>query len=208
MYYPKSQIKTNLYTQGGEFVFFETDQEYKGPYYILSKGRIYSGKSPNDPNSKLLQPFSKSPQFLSNPSDPEGGEIGSLNDASSFYSLPLNYVIASGISVSSAPQSPKYSYPTITEKDYELGEFQRYFLKKNNEPKFIEVSLENYRKYISKDKTTLHTLYTPFQINWILTGDKEQIYNINKSIVSKIEREKNFMGFTNYFRDNFTQFHK
>ena len=208
MYYPKSQIKTNLYTKGNDFVIFGTDEEYKGYYYILSNGRIYSGKIPNDPNTRRLQPYSQSLSFLANTPDPETGYSGSLTDDASFFSLPQPYVISSNLNVSVVPLAPKQSYPVVTEKDYKLGEFQRYFLKKNNEPKFMEISLEDYRKYISKNQETLHYLYTPFQINWVLTGDKEQIYKTNKSIVSKMERERNIPGFSHYFKDNFTQFHK
>ena len=208
MYYPKSQIKTNLYTNGKEFVFFGTDEEYKGYYYTISKGRVYSGKTPSDPTTKRLQPYSQSPSFIANEPDPESGEAGSLNDDTAYFSLPQSYLNSSNLNVSVAPLAPKQSYPVVTEKDYKLGEFQRYFLKKNNEPKFMEISLEDYRKYTSKNQETLHYLYTPFQINWVLTGEKEQVYKINKSIVSKMERERNIPGFSHYFKDNFTQFHK
>jgi hypothetical protein len=51
-------------------------------------------------------------------------------------------------------------------------------------------------------------LYVPIQINWILTGDKEQVYKINQSIVARAEREQNLPGFIQYFKDKFTQFYK
>ena len=106
------------------------------------------------------------------------------------------------------PSPPKQSYPVVTENDYKLGEFQRYFLKKGNESQFIEISLEDYRKYVSQDSDVMFELYVPIQINWILTGNKEQVYKINQSIVARTEREQNLPGFTQYFRDRFTQFYK
>ena len=54
-YYPPSQIKTNLYTGGAEFVVEKSKQEYIGYYYALSDGTFYSGKNPNNkPNDKLI----------------------------------------------------------------------------------------------------------------------------------------------------------
>ena len=39
MYYPKSQIKPNLYTNGEEFILSTTKETYKGPYYKISSGK-------------------------------------------------------------------------------------------------------------------------------------------------------------------------
>jgi hypothetical protein len=208
MYYPKSQIKTSLYTRGNEFVIFGTDQNYKGYYYLISNGQAYSGKSPNDPISQLLQPISQSLSFITERKDAEAGEEGSLTANASFYSLPEAYTTSTNLNVSTAPLAPKQSYPVVTENDYKLGEFQRYFIKKSNETKFIEISLEDYRKFVNRDTDVMFELYTPIQISWILTGEKEQVYQTNQNIVAKAEREQNLPGFTQYFRDRFTQFYK
>ena len=59
-YYPPSQIKTNLYTGGAEFVVEKSKQEYIGYYYALSDGTFYSGKNPNNkPNNLLKEKFEK-----------------------------------------------------------------------------------------------------------------------------------------------------
>jgi hypothetical protein len=51
-YYPLSQIKTNLYTNGGEFSSINNDldrlSEYKGYYWKTSDGKYFSGKTPQD----------------------------------------------------------------------------------------------------------------------------------------------------------------
>ena len=57
MYYPKSQIQTNLYTNGGELIYFDTKQEYKGYYYKTSKSQFFSGKTPDDKPNNLLIPL-------------------------------------------------------------------------------------------------------------------------------------------------------
>ena len=46
MYYPKSQITTDLYTSGGELLL--RNSSYSGYYYQTSDGRYFSNKSPDD----------------------------------------------------------------------------------------------------------------------------------------------------------------
>ena len=48
MYYPLSQIITNLYTNGGEYVLLNTKQPYKGYYWKTSQEKIFTGKTPQD----------------------------------------------------------------------------------------------------------------------------------------------------------------
>jgi hypothetical protein len=48
MYFPQSQIKTNLYTNGDEFVVKSTDQNYVGSYWKTSSGQFFSKKNPQD----------------------------------------------------------------------------------------------------------------------------------------------------------------
>lgn len=45
MYYPKSKILENQYTNGKEFVLSTSKNEYIGWYYITSENKIYSGKN-------------------------------------------------------------------------------------------------------------------------------------------------------------------
>lgn len=205
MYYPKSQIKTNLYTNGGDFIVRNSSTPYKGYYYETSNSKYFSGKTPNEsPTFELLK---------INPNESPTNLPTSLQ----VENLPIDnlYIIENGYARSTrlnfnqpAPFPPKQSYPIVTENDYKLGEFQRYFVKKGNETKFLEISLEDYRKYINRDRDVMFELYTPIQINWILTGEKEQVYKINQAIVARAEREQNLPGFTQYFRDRFTQFYK
>ena len=55
MYYPKSQIKPNLYTNGGEFAYANTNQEYIGYYFKTSTGKYFTGRNQDDrPNDELL----------------------------------------------------------------------------------------------------------------------------------------------------------
>jgi hypothetical protein len=56
MYYPLSQITSNLNTNGGEFAYADTEQEYKGYYWTTSSGKYYTGKTPQDtPTQELIK---------------------------------------------------------------------------------------------------------------------------------------------------------
>ena len=212
MYFPKSQVKTNLYTNGGEYSFVGSTDPYKGYYYQTSNGKYFSGRTPNEsPSVELIKiPIKILPPNLDEPETILGIIIplGNL-PVDDYYSIENGYANSTRLNFNQqAPSPPKQSYPVLTENDYKLGEFQRYFLKKGNETKFLEISLEDYRKYVSQDSDVMFELYTPIQINWILTGEKEQVYKVNQSIVARAEREQNLPGFTQYFRDRFTQFYK
>jgi hypothetical protein len=55
MYYPKSQITPNLYTNGNEFVLSTTQEVYSGFYYKISNGKFYTGRNQDDkPNIEIL----------------------------------------------------------------------------------------------------------------------------------------------------------
>ena len=56
MYYPKSQVKTNLYTNGGEYAISDSNTPYKGYYYKTSTGEYFSGRTPNEtPSFRLVK---------------------------------------------------------------------------------------------------------------------------------------------------------
>jgi hypothetical protein len=205
MYYPKSQVKTNLYTNGEDFISLNNSTPYKGYYYETSNGKYFSGKTPNEsPSFEIVKiNLNESPTNLSTNLQVENFPVDNL------YIIENGYANSTRLNFNQTPPSPpKQSYPIVTDNDYKLGEFQRYFLKKGNETKFLEISLEDYRKYVNQDKDVMFELYTPIQINWILTGEEKQVYQVNQSIVARAEREQTLPGFTQYFRGKFTQFYK
>ena len=55
MYYPKSQITPNLYTNGDEFVLSTNNSSYSGYYFKISTGKYYTGRNQDDrPNVELI----------------------------------------------------------------------------------------------------------------------------------------------------------
>ena len=53
-YYPKSQIKDNLYTNGDEFVTKNGLVRYEGPYFEVAGENYYTGKDINTNSSEEL----------------------------------------------------------------------------------------------------------------------------------------------------------
>jgi hypothetical protein len=132
MYYPKSQIKTNLYTNGGEYIT-PNGNEYKGFYYELSNGDKYTGKSPEDGINLKLTQF-QSLDSIQPGVDPnsyvefylEGGK-----DGDNFQSLDPNYYNSSLDSTNLQKRTIPTPIQTLpTQKDKDLGSFPRYFCKK------------------------------------------------------------------------------
>ena len=53
-YYPLSQIQTDLFTNGNEYIIKNDSSPYKGPYYKTSDGKFYSGKVPNNLSKEII----------------------------------------------------------------------------------------------------------------------------------------------------------
>lgn len=200
MYFPKSQIKTNLYTKGGEFINSSTGEDYFGSYFKTSTGEYYTGKNPQDsPVVKLdeTEAFEvNNPIATQTPTNETPTPIWTWD----YYGTPLDK--------SKPPTQPIRISPTPSESSYKLGEFQRYFLSKTNEPYFIEINKEQHQRYVNQDKTVAYQLYQPITFPWDLTGDRNDTYKINEATVSKVERDNKIPGFKSYFKGRFDQFHK
>lgn len=195
MYYPKSQIKTNLYTNGGEYILSTTKESYIGYYFEISSGQKYTGKTPQDGiNILLINP----PQTTNLTS---GKTLPPSNDEIITYESE-EYLITSPIR--SLP-TPNPTPPTPIEKS--LGVFQRYFCKKNNELIYIEIDKNTFNLLQSKSSTIAWDLYTPLSTLWYIKGNKEQIYKANKGLISLIEQNQKWYGFSKYLKEDFLKYY-
>lgn len=197
MYFPKSQIKTNQYTNGGKLQVKSTGQDYKGYYFTTSKGDYYSGKTPNDSPIEVLIQIPSQATVIDEQDYP----------SKNYYVTDFDYYNAKNISLDrTAPRMPIQTLGKPTDKDIQNGFFNRYFVKKGNEFKFIEISKDEYNKFKDKDSTVQWQLYTPTKIKWDIQGNREQVYNGNKTVVSLTEQRENLPGFTLFFREQFDKF--
>ena len=209
MYYPKSQIKTNLVTNGDEFVL--DGRTYEGDYYETSDGQFFTGKSPsNPPNKKLTVRVGEGNTRFEDGLNITDEYPGITNVDNSVFEIDYEYWDAKNYDFNnppSAPLPPMGSMPKPTEQDYRIGEFNRYYLKKTNEFQFIEVSEFTYNKFKNKDNQYQYQLYIPIKINWILTGKPENVFNVNKSIVLLAEKNFKVPGFRSIFLNNYLKYY-
>lgn len=211
MYFPQSQIKTNLYTNGGEFVILLTNENYKGSYWSTSSGKYYTKKNPQDIPYEELIKFSP-PQLTDTTVTSILGvqNTGSIENLNPNYETVKAYDLARGVDIINPPiQSiPQYFYPTPTEKEYSLGAFTRYLCKRTNQDIYIEINKDTFSKLSDSDPSILFSLYTPFTITWTLTGESvSEVSKINFNVVSLVEKQNSFKGLVKYFK-NYSQFFK
>jgi hypothetical protein len=172
MYHPKSQVKSNLYTNGNEYYLLNTKILYTGYYYETSEGKKYTGKFPLDGQNTLLTPFEQPTETTQ---DIEGTSPQILQS-----SAVDNY--------NNKPVQPRFLptpyQSTPTNAQGSLGEYQRYFAKKTNELIYMEISEDTYNKLTNKDPNIAFELYEVVSMPWslislVLNGAQAEIIERN-----------------------------
>jgi uncharacterized membrane protein YgcG len=223
-YYPLSQIKPNLYTNGGEYVLSTTRENYIGYYYQTSNGKRYTGKTPQDGSNIYLLKINPNLNDF-----PETRDIGVGPLSFVYYNSVLTYpkTLSNGqieqvpypsnntnnfaYSKTNPLQPRTQPIPNITlptQKDYTLGTFQRFFCKKNNENTYFEIDQNTYNLLKSQATSIAWDLYNAVYTMWSLTGNKTTVAQSNKGLIENIERTQKWYGFSQYFKNDFTQYHK
>ena len=201
-YYPKSQIITNLYTNGEELAD-DNQVTYTGFYYKTSDNRYFTGKNPNDtPNIELFLIPTDEPD-----TDPELGLEGASSIEQSEYIYPAGYRLSTTLNVSNpAPSQPVSITSLPSEEDYERTEYQRYFLSNAKQISFIEIDENQYQLYLKRDPSVLFRSFIPFNIPWVITGNRNDVYNINKKTTERVVKNFKLRGFEQYFKNQFDQY--
>jgi hypothetical protein len=195
MYYPKSQIKTNLYTDGDDYVLSTTQKEYKGYYYKVSTGQKYTGKSPQDKPNILL---------IHVPHDPNEEFVG-VGDRRN---MPITFEFPYKNSPQNIRFIPIFNPTLPTPQEKQNGQYTRYFCKKTNELKYLEIDKETHTKLKSKDLQIAWDLYEPASLLWVIKGNQETVFNTNKAAVFKIEQNQKWNGFSQYFKENYLKYYE
>jgi hypothetical protein len=205
MYYPKSQITPNLYTNGNEFVLSTTQEVYSGFYYKVSTGKFYTGRNQDDkPNVELLPLITS--QTISTPTQ-ENFQSNYITTTSIFDANNETYLNIK----SQQPTSkfiPTYLPETPTQQDYQVGEFRRYFCKKTNQIQYIEINQEQFDQLVAKNPQIEFSLYLPFFIDWQLTGDEQQVARVNKNSVDLISFQQKLPNLNQYLRFDYTKYYQ
>ena len=201
MYFPPSQIETDLYTNGGQFQIASNDQPYEGYYFRTSEDKYYTGKNPNNPPNLLLK---STPD--NNSADPEEQSPSSFSRNASLYTLPGAYLRNTSLNLTQPPLGPIQINPNPTSEQYELGEFQRYFTKKRNSFSYTEISQDQFKMFNNQSSTVDFKLYLAFQIPWVISGNRNNAYNVNEKTVNRVSNNLNLYGFKSYFKGQFSQY--
>lgn len=203
MYFPLSQIVTNLHTNGGEFVLKSTLTSYSGYYWKTSTEKYYTGKTPQDtPVEEIIKYNDESPTFTNGTTTDSVTGIRSYynqydNSANEYLNLKKSPPV---------PSIPFYSPTLPTQQDYQLGEMRRYFCKKSNEILYLEISKDTYNKLVSKDSTIAFQYYIPFNLPWQITGTKEQVFTVNRNIVELTMKQQKLPMFDMYLKKDYTKY--
>lgn len=162
LHYTPNQITKALYTTGSEWQT-ESGTEYIGPYHTYTTGEVYSETEWNSKTSIKLIPFN--------------------NDSATVSSYKQLKTI-------SVQTKTPYSYtPVVNQNDRLAGFISRYFIKKTNEPKIIEIDLQQYNAYLAKqiDKNLFQTI----SIKWIITGPLNTQYKNGVELPSVMQQNLN-----------------
>jgi len=193
-YYPKSQIQIDLYTKGEKLRAISTKKEYTGYYWKTSKGEYFSGRNPYDGSPINLELIPK----ISN---------------STFNTIVYNkgneiYNSLKKVDITQILLIPSYVRPSPTQKDYDIGNFIRYFAKKNNENSYIETSEKIYNELSVKNSIYDYGSYLIFSFNWKLTGKKDKVLKTNRNIILSTEQNQKIDGLGIYLKNNYLAFYK
>ena len=186
-YYTENEIKTNLYTTGKQFML--TDRtEYIGLYhrYIVTN-EIYTLASWSKSKSKkLIQYEELDPKVISYKT--------AKPKIKTKYKIPIVHNIV------------------ITPEDKKAGTITRYFLKKINSTKIIEINQQQFKDF--NNEKIDPNLYTVTSLLWHITGAISDIQNgriltigvrsKNKKVVNNTNK---IMPGINKYLTNFTEFH-
>jgi hypothetical protein len=206
MYFPKSQIKPNLYTNGGEYILSTTKNEYKGYYYEISSGKKYTGKTPQDGPNILLLISTITLNPIPSDLEPSSNTIFPTDSFNPIiYSTdPFNETISKTLPNRYLPQfNPTLPNP----QDTSLGVFSRYFCKKNNELIYLETDKQTFTDLSSRSPKIAWDLYTPLTTVWYIKGNKETTYKANKGLISVIEQRQQWYGFSKYLKEDYLKYY-
>jgi len=186
-YLPKSKYTGDLYSRG-DLAIATTLDPYVGYYYELKSGECFTGKYPGDGPNTLLTRFSQ------NIDDTD--LIYNTDPRLKSFNLEYSKLQYPGL-ILPPITSPIPYYPNPLQSDYQTGEFIRYFSKRINENIYTETSalFEN-------------DLYIGIQVPWLLTGDKDKVYQTNENMVMVKEQQLQISGLGAYLNFNYLKFYK
>jgi|TARA_R110000744_G_scaffold215496_1_gene334325 hypothetical protein len=188
--------KARVYTKGGEF-YNGDGSEYVGLFWSSGE-KTYSGKSPEDKNSKRIY---RKPLLNQNPNYNE------LNTPAYFYEkLKEDY--------SRRVPPIKTTLPQLTAKDINKGVIKRYFVKTGNTSQIVEISKKQH-KALKSSSEPIKSFIKLHELVWKISGPDNDIIDgtgtiqmagiieTNERTINNSEMKfpglRNFIGILNQF---------
>jgi hypothetical protein len=185
-------------------------KEYQGPYHKYPNGACYTGASFTDESVQLI-PYSTAIEaaerldFLVTPnpsaeasSQTRGSEEGPEEPIRS----PNNtiYFKLTGKRFD-RHLAPKYYYPEVTEKHYESGVFERFFVQRINDMNDItEINATEFDAINNNNNPGPDQgLYRYATVQWSISGDVKEARKANLRVT--LEADKEMQGLVNYLGD-------
>lgn len=173
----KSKQKTNLFTNGGEFILQNSQKEYVGWYNIDSEENIFTEKTFLLEKSLLLLPIRLKKGIYEQNVSNEISKVKTQKDVKSYY-------------------------PIISETNIQEGYIDRYFVKKNNVNVLYlrEVNFETYNSIKNQEGIYFDSLYTTYEIRWWIGKYSEiECVNRNKEELKRLPILNNLLKDLNEF---------
>ena len=225
MYFPKSQIKTNLYTNGNEFIIKGKELSYVGYYFKTSTGKYYVGKAPKRGANIRLFPIDQLSNNIVNNNIDEfegwGETLAPPNAVTNFWHTPeeigdadavvntdMKYTSKSFVSQYQKnidtnrlvpPPSP-FTLSKLTPQQIRASKINRYYVKDIRNNSYYEISSNTYQNLNNGDEYA-KDLFPSTSLLFYL-GRTSKVNKINSAQYQKVEVEKKWKGFSNLYQFN------
>ena len=193
MYFPKSKIVPNLYSNG-ELSIASTGETYYGYYFEVSGQSYFTGKEPNDGENIALI---KIGDLFPTSRDLQGIDSNQIKDLR--YTGFQNRAYSTLVDATLQTNYPVSYYPQPTEGDYQTGEITRFFAKKRNENIYYEVQ---------DTSVSSNPIYAVFSLQWVISGKEDIVSSINKNTVSLYMRQLPIPAFDKFLKNDYLKFWK
>ena len=201
VYTPKAKLRQGLFTEGKEWMFAETLEEYIGLYHKYPNDAVYSEASFFPELSKPLVEFVEQSAIypiLDDIGQPTGDET---NNNSLYYRITearFNHHYL-----------PPYHYPSPTPEQYDVGFFKRFFVQKvNNISDITEIPADEYDRINATNKPGIDQgIYRRISLKWTIDGPLSDVQAANARVIAHEELNKTMLGLNEYLSD-LDEFHK
>lgn len=168
LYYPKSSITENLFTNGGEYMF-ETGTMYVGYYHKYDTGETFTLPMWDPNKSVKLLPYV----------DISNLPLGKFENGTQ-----LTAYLTSDLNMKRY-KTPITSITVPSQEDYIRGYFYRYFSEKRNDPK--NITEVNKTEFLNSGNVggLNGFLYKVGKIKWHLTGNEYDTKNENGIVIKR-----------------------